>query len=284
MTMNICKLCNNELPLSAFYLKDKRNNRYDSTCKECRKLGASAWHQENREQSLENKKKWHQENKEEAISKMRQRYHNNIDEEKKQRKIWRKENPDRVKAWNQKAYKKNQEKILSQKKVYAKLNKDKINAYKRNRYQNNFGYRMEMTNRLRLREVLKGKTKDVSSKECVGCTVDYLQAWIRFQFYDGMTTNNHGEYWHLDHVKPCESFDLTKTDQLKECFHWSNIQPLRWDKNIKKSDKIDPRMIILQQLKAHVFETKVWPEIKKLLQQPRYFLYEGEVLYDDLDD
>jgi hypothetical protein len=41
---------------------------------------------------------------------------------------------------------------------------------------------------------------------------------------------------------------------------------------------------MLQELKAKVFETKAWPEIEALLKLPGYFLYDGEILFNDLDE
>jgi hypothetical protein len=44
-----------------------------------------------------------------------------------------------------------------------------------------------------------------------------------------MSWNNYGK-WHLDHIKPCASFDLSKKQEQKICFHYSNFQPL-WAKD-----------------------------------------------------
>jgi hypothetical protein len=42
-----------------------------------------------------------------------------------------------------------------------------------------------------------------------------------------MNWGNHGKYgWHIDHIKPCASFDLTKPEHQRECFHYTNLQPL----------------------------------------------------------
>ena len=40
--------------------------------------------------------------------------------------------------------------------------------------------------------------------------------------------------WHLDHIRPCASFDLSDINQQKECFHYSNFQPLWAKDNISK--------------------------------------------------
>lgn len=49
-----------------------------------------------------------------------------------------------------------------------------------------------------------------------------------------MTLVNHG-LWHIDHIKPCCSFDLTKADQQRECFHFTNLQPLWAKDNLRKN-------------------------------------------------
>ncbi|AGD92421.1 intron encoded hypothetical protein [Megavirus lba] len=42
-----------------------------------------------------------------------------------------------------------------------------------------------------------------------------------------MTWENHGSYWHFDHVKPCASFDLSNDDEILKCYNWTNYQPLK---------------------------------------------------------
>jgi hypothetical protein len=55
-----------------------------------------------------------------------------------------------------------------------------------------------------------------------------------------MTWENHGKFgWHIDHIIPCASFDLTDLEQQKKCFHYTNFQPLWWRENILKSDNLN---------------------------------------------
>ena len=54
-----------------------------------------------------------------------------------------------------------------------------------------------------------------------------------------MTWQNHTVTgWHIDHIMPCSNFDLSKPEQQKECFHYTNLQPLWYDENIRKSNKV----------------------------------------------
>lgn len=69
----------------------------------------------------------------------------------------------------------------------------------------------------------------------VGCTVEQLREHIAKQFTEGMTFENYGE-WHVDHIRPCASFDLNDPEQLKTCFNWQNLQPLWAADNLRKKD------------------------------------------------
>lgn len=52
-----------------------------------------------------------------------------------------------------------------------------------------------------------------------------------------MTWKNYGKKWHIDHIKPLASFNLTDEKQLKEALHYSNLQPLWKLDNLRKSNK-----------------------------------------------
>lgn len=89
----------------------------------------------------------------------------------------------------------------------------------------------------RIRQVLKGIAKVDSTEQLTGCTFLQLKNYIESKFLPNMTWDNYGQ-WHIDHIKPCASFDLTQESQQKECFHYSNLQPLWAEDNISKSDNV----------------------------------------------
>jgi len=77
-----------------------------------------------------------------------------------------------------------------------------------------------------------------STMQLLGCTIPELRKWLESQFKNGMTWENMGKFgWHIDHKRPCASFDLTDPKQQSECFHFSNLQPLWWRDNLSKGAK-----------------------------------------------
>jgi predicted nucleic acid-binding Zn ribbon protein len=66
-----------------------------------------------------------------------------------------------------------------------------------------------------------------------------LLSYFESKFKEGMTWENYGWYgWHIDHIRPCSSFDLTNSEELKKCFHYTNLQPLWGMDNMSKGNKL----------------------------------------------
>ncbi len=80
-----------------------------------------------------------------------------------------------------------------------------------------------------------GVRKAHNTEELVGCSIKHLMEHLEKQFTPGMNSANHVK-WHIDHIRPCASFDLTDLKQQRQCFHYSNLQPLWARDNIEKAD------------------------------------------------
>jgi hypothetical protein len=178
----------------------------------------------------------------------------NSEKKKERAKIWYSENKERSKEskriWNGK----NAEYIRAHKRKYNDANRDWLNKYmneyQKNRYQTNIAYRLRQLCNSRIRACLRKKTK--STIEYIGCTTEFLKAWIESQFYDDMSWDNM-RTWHIDHVKPCASFNFDEESDIYECFHWSNLRPLYAKENIAKRDKLDNDLIEKQKVLAQNF-------------------------------
>lgn len=122
--------------------------------------------------------------------------------------------------------------------LIKKPNKDRENRWRREQYANNPQYRMIVQIRNRLKKTLDRKLGNI--EPIIGCSPAYLQLHLESQFQPGMTWDNHGQFgWHIDHIIPLSSFDLTDEEQLKKACHYTNLQPLWWQDNLKKRDKIE---------------------------------------------
>ena len=138
-------------------------------------------------------------------------------------------------------YIKHREKRLLAVKEYVKNNKDKIrkrrSEYTINRYHNDPAFKIKMTLSRRMRGLIK--KNGTRTVDLIGCSIDDLKKHLEAKFTDGMNWENYGRNgWHIDHIRPCAGFDLTKKKQQKICFHYTNLQPLWEADNIRKGDKI----------------------------------------------
>lgn len=77
----------------------------------------------------------------------------------------------------------------------------------------------------------------LQKSKMLNITAADLRAHLESLFQPGMTWDNYGKTWHVDHIKPCALFDFTDPQQVRDCFQLSNLQPLWATENIRKSDQ-----------------------------------------------
>jgi hypothetical protein len=177
---------------------------------------------------------------------------------------YRKKNRDKINARFRKWYKnnlkhqktvkeyreKNKERILKYFEEYRKKPgyKEKFNLYMKNYMNNklktdpNFKLTMQLRHRIYLALKVKGISKSKRTMKLLGCTVEELWKHLESKFQPGMTKENYGK-WHVDHIRPCASFDLTDPEQQSICFHYTNLQPLWAKDNIRKGSKYENKTI-----------------------------------------
>ena len=154
-------------------------------------------------------------------------------------KEWRIKNDKKYKAWRKNLTKSNpryQElKNIWRRTEAAKLKK---NLQRKNRKKIDIGFKILENARTRLytsfkRAIVK---KDIKTMDLIGTSMFNLIRHLEKKFKPGMTLENYGE-WHIDHIKPIAKFDLKNENELKKCFHYTNLQPLWAKENLVKSDK-----------------------------------------------
>ena len=171
---------------------------------------------------------------------MRQITEQRKEKKKEYNKEYHLNNKDTLKPKAKEYYQNNKEIIKAKKKEYLQLPevKAKKKEYMKERYTNDPIFKITETLRTRVRDAIKTNSKSVSTKKLIGCSIEYLMNHLESQFDDSMGWYNHGFYgWHIDHIKPCASFNLTDPEQQRVCFHFTNLQPLWAEDNMSKGRK-----------------------------------------------
>ena len=181
---------------------------------------------------------------------------------------------ERQKIANKKYYYKNREKMVQRSKQYALENPEKITTRRKKwwkekgkeyrlknieqvRKSANIYNRKESTKQKRqqrkivdpnykLAYLLRARVshairrsygpKSLTTIELLGCSIDDCRRYLESRFKEGMTWNSAN--WHIDHIIPISSFDLTNIEDQKKAFHYTNLQPLFAEENLKKSNRI----------------------------------------------
>lgn len=121
---------------------------------------------------------------------------------------------------------------------YYQEHKDSIHRYRRARRETTPSFRLADALRSRLRTALHGKQKSGSAVEDLGCSIPEFRLYIENQFEEGMSWDNYGEVWELDHVIPLNQFDLSNRMELLEACNWLNIRPLSCEDNRSRPRQI----------------------------------------------
>lgn len=130
---------------------------------------------------------------------------------------------------------------------YYRLHKNRINELRRKRYAERKNddklFALKSNIRGAIRKSVKNRTnysfsKDRTTEEILGCSIDDFIKYLESKFEPGMTLNNHGK-WHLDHIVPLSSAK-TKEEVYKLC-HYTNFQPLWAKDNLHKANKVKER-------------------------------------------
>lgn len=199
----VCNVCQIKKDIKEFA---KQNNKPAFRCKECLSIYNRKYYKKNQKRL------------------------------KERTATYRKEHPEYMVEWR----KYNKHLIIKQKREWLENNRDKINKNERRRRKKDHAYRIKKNLRRRVNEVITRPSKKCDSTfKLLGCSLTEFLQHLENQFTKGMNWKNYGNNgWHIDHIIPCSSFDLTDPEQQRKCFHYTNLQPLWAEDNLRKSDKI----------------------------------------------
>jgi hypothetical protein len=203
-----CQRCGNDLPIANFCKDRKQNDALNTWCKDCTRTYKASHYEKNRKRLLANFKIRYAANPEHFRQKERDRRSANAT------------------IYNARA--------LGYQRANRPASIRRQMRYNKRKYHTDVGFRIKKHLRSRMRAILKGKLKTGSAVVAMGCTIDFLKTRFETLFSAGMTWANYGSVWHVDHIRPLSSFDLTDRKQFLAACHYTNLQPLLAMDNYKK--------------------------------------------------
>jgi hypothetical protein len=129
--------------------------------------------------------------------------------------------------------------------LLAQQRRQRDNARRSRRRQTNVHYALRVRLRTRIQMALRrsATSKSTSSLSLLGCSIEQWRRYLEAKWEPGMSWDNYGRgkgCWHIDHVHPCDTYDLTEPKQQALCFYFTNTQPKWAMDNWTKGDAIEP--------------------------------------------
>jgi len=272
--VKICKKCKVEyLDIEGnFHKFSKSNDGFKAICKKCQMEYNKKYRLKNLNKIKARDHKYYRKNREKIRSMVSLYYLNNQPKIKKyckdnksrisyKHKKWMKDNSDHIKEYAKKYNRKNKKRrdayshkysienkkcLVKKHLAYYLKNKAKILEYNNVRRKTYSSVRIRENLSKSVCRALKlvGLRKSQKTMELLGCDMMFFKKYIESRFSDGMSWDNYGiRGWHIDHIKPCAAFDLTKEVEQKKCFYYKNLQPMWWYDNLHKNSLYNGKVI-----------------------------------------
>lgn len=198
MGKKICSKCETLKLLSDFNKDGKSKDGFSLVCKDCKKIINRNYRESNPDRYKRQQKKYRD---------------SNLDKEKL-----------RIKNWS----------------INNKNHRSKYSTnYEKKRKKTDPKFKILRNSRIRIYNFLIKENLHKTEKtiSLLGCEIDTLKTHLESLFGEGMSWDNYGKNgWHIDHIIPLSS---ARTEQeIYELCHYTNLQPLWWYDNLKKSNKL----------------------------------------------
>lgn len=249
-----CSICGEEKHASLEYFYKKLDGLM-AKCKVCTSESDRLYREKNKEKITMRKKihrtnnvnqykqkdsEYYSKSRREILEKKKKYYLDNKEKKSEYNRNYRSLNNENLKINGKEYSQNNKGKIIAYQKQYRFLNRLQLNEKKRierlEKRKADLSYRILHNLRSRVNLAVKGKLKSNKTIELIGCSIHLLRSHISAQFKQGMSWDNYGE-WHVDHIRPCASFDLSDPEQQRLCFSYTNLQPLWANENLIKGAK-----------------------------------------------
>jgi hypothetical protein len=266
-----CSKCGEIKPLTEFSKNRRNKDGLSSKCKECAdaynkiyrtihaeeaKIRTRLWYTDNKEKAVADAREYRKKNAPIISERNKARYDPVKAKENNQRYYaknsqksiqysheWRRKNPEKGKAARKKWNDENTEKVRVFRAQWRADNIDKVRAYLREadrRRRKIPSVRLSRNISRAIAHSLDGNKNGRHWEDLVGYNIDQLKKHLEKKFLKGMTWENHGKVWHIDHIIPIMAFNFSdpKDIDFQKCWCLKNLRPLWAVENMSKGARI----------------------------------------------
>lgn len=243
--MKRCSKCGIEKNIDEFARCKDRRSGLIARCKECVKKESANWYALNKKRHLECTNKWRAENRARVNQLAVNRRARNPEKAKLADKKWYATHAEQAKINSKNWKSNNREKVKEATLAWRLANPDKVTEMmRRHNIKNVSTVKGKLNHRIRNRinQSLSNTSKARRHwEELVGFTVHQLKKHLESLFRPGMTWENYGTFWHIDHKIPIAAFNFERPEDIdfQICWALKNLQPLEAHANLSKGAKIN---------------------------------------------
>lgn len=219
-TEKTCARCGQLKPIESFPINRDRPDWHANNCKPCNVAIKQEWRERNPEKaraaSLRQAARSREKPEDQRLKYSRKYYRANKAKAHKRSMEWRNRNRQQYAA-------------IQRRCIKQRLQSDPSFA---------FGFRF----RAKIRLLLSGLRKSAPTEQLLGCSIAEFRKHLESLWEPWMSWDNYGGkdgQWCIDHIMPVAAFDLSKPEEQKCCFHYSNLRPLCVKKNREKWHRYD---------------------------------------------
>ena len=194
-----------------------------------------------RDIKLNSDRKYYANNKEKFSLYGKQKYKNESEKIKQRVRSFAQKNQELLKQRRKEYYKRNKEKDNERCRLYRLKNKQEISKkkyeYKLKRLKTDllFCFIQRVRSSINTSISKMGYQKNTKTEKILGCSYKEFKTYFESLFKDGMSWENRN-LWHIDHIIPIST--AKNEEEAIKLNHYTNLQPLWAEENIKKSNKI----------------------------------------------
>lgn len=242
----VCSKCRSEKPATREFFSPLKAGKYElhCWCKACMAADRADRRLADPEKNRDAKKRSRLRHRDKALEKCRAYYAENKERLKAQMRAWHAANAARRSEQKKAARLANPEASREQQREWLRRNADHAKAKRKLWWPSYYAIpsrRLRLRMGAAIRQALRSKaaTKKHGWQEAVGYTVDDLKRHLERQFVRGMSWDNYGTDWHIDHIVPVKDFSFSSTDdpEFKACWALTNLRPLWATDNLTKGGK-----------------------------------------------